>query len=96
MLPTRTTLPSLSVPMKLPKMALDNLSGNTLEWPEWSDQFIATNEQYGVSDSVKVNNLKTFVTGRTKPAIKGMVFSGQLFMWLDRLFITILEEMSWL
>ena len=59
--PTPTALPSVSVPMKLPKMVLDKFSGDPLEWPEWSGQFLATVDQAGVADSVKMKYLKTLV-----------------------------------
>ena len=77
--PAATGLPLVSVPMKLPKMVLDKYSGDPLEWPEWSGQFIATIDQSGVADSVKMNYLKTLVTGKAKAAIEGMGYSGQMY-----------------
>ena len=53
----QTVSPSGSVPMKLPNMVLDKYSGDPLEWPEWSSQFIATIEQSRIANSIKVKYL---------------------------------------
>ena len=66
-------------PMKLPKLVLDKFAGDPLEWPEWSGQFLATVDQAGVPDSVKMNYLKTLVTGRAKSSIDGMGYSGGMY-----------------
>ena len=60
-------------------MVFDKISGDALEWPEWTGQFIATIEQSGVSGSVKMNYLKTLVTGKTEAAIDGMEYCGQMY-----------------
>ena len=65
--------------MNWPKMVLNKLSGDRLDWFEWSGQFIATIEQSGFADSVKMNHLKTLVTGRAKATIKSMEYSGQTY-----------------
>ena len=76
---TPTTLPSILVPMKLPKIVLDKTSDDPLEWLEWSGQFIATIEQSGTADSVKTNYSKTLVIGKTKAAIEGMGYFVQFY-----------------
>ena len=72
-------LPAVMSPMKLPKLVLDKFAGDPLEWPEWSGQFLATVDQAGVPDSVKMNYLKTIVTGRAKSSIDGMGYSGGMY-----------------
>ena len=72
-------LPAVMSPMKLPKLVLDKFAGDPLEWPEWSGQFLATVDQAGVPDSVKMNYLKTLVTGRAKSSIDGMGYSGGMY-----------------
>ena len=76
---TFKNLPTVISPMKLPKLVLDKFSGDPLEWPEWSGQFLATVDQAGVPDSVKMNYLKTLVTGRAKSSIDGMGYSGGMY-----------------
>ena len=71
------TIPVTSIPMKLPKSVLDKFSGDPLEWPEWSGQFLATVDQGGVADSVKMKYLKTLVSGKAKAA--GMGYSGAMY-----------------
>ena len=73
------TIPETSIPMKLPKLVLDKFSGDPLEWPEWSRQFLATVDQAGVADSVKLNYLKTLVNGKAKAAVDGMGYSGAMY-----------------
>ena len=73
------TTPAVMSPKKLPKLVLDKFAGDPLEWPEWSGQFLATVDQAGVPDSVKMNFLKTLVTGRAKSSIDGMSFSGGMY-----------------
>ena len=60
-------------------MVLDKISGDLLEWPECSAQFVATIEQFGVAHSVKMNYLKTLVTGKAQAATEGMGYSVQLY-----------------
>ena len=49
--------------MKLPKIVQDQLSGNPLEWSEGSGRFLATTDESGAADSMKMNFLTTSVTG---------------------------------
>ena len=55
----------------LPKLKLAEFSGDPLEWPEWSQLFQATVHAANMDDSVKMNHLKTMVTGKAKEAIAG-------------------------
>ena len=56
----------------LPKLKLAEFSGDPLEWPEWSQLFQATVHAANIDDSVKMNHLKTMVTGKAKEAIAGL------------------------
>ena len=56
----------------LPKLKLAEFSGDLLEWPEWSQLFQATVHAAHVDDSVKMDHLKTMVTGKAKEAIAGL------------------------
>ena len=76
---TSAMLPPVSVSMKLPKLVLVEFEGNPLEWPERSGQFLATIDGSGLSDSHKMQYLKTLVTGKAKAAIEGMGYSGQMY-----------------
>ena len=61
----------------LPK--LTEFSGDTLEWPEWSGLFDIVVHQKPVSDTEKMQYLKTGLTGQAKVAISGMAFSSQSY-----------------
>ena len=63
----------------LPKLKLAEFSGDPLEWPEWSQLFQATVHAANVDDSVKLNNLKTMVTGKAKEAIVGMGYTAEVY-----------------
>ena len=56
------------VKSSLPK--LKPFSGDPLEWPEWSQLFQATVHAASMDESVKMNHLKTMVTGKTKEAMR--------------------------
>ena len=85
MFPTPTTLPSMSVPMNVPKIVLDNLAGGPSEWPERSGQFIATIEQSGIADSGKMNYLKTLITGKAKEQLRPWDTLVKFIMRLGRI-----------
>ena len=59
----------------LPKLKLAEFSGDPLEWPEWSQLFQATS----LDDSVKMNYLKTMVTGKAKEAIAGLGYTAETY-----------------
>ena len=65
--------------INLPKLKLPEFSGNPLEWPEWSSLFLATVDSAGIDNSLKMNHLKTLVSGRAKAAIDGMGYSGEMY-----------------
>ena len=65
----------------LPKLKLAEFSGEPLEWPEWSQLFQATVHAANIDDSVKMNHLKTMVTGKAKEAIAGLGYTAEMYMW---------------
>ena len=63
----------------LPKLKLADFSGDPLEWPEWSQLFQATVHAANIDDSVKMNHLKTMVTGKAKEAIAGLEYTAEMY-----------------
>ena len=63
----------------LPKLKLTEFSGDPLEWPEWSGLFDVVVHQKPISDTEKMQYLKTSLTGQAKAAISGMGFSSQSY-----------------
>ena len=63
----------------LPKVKLTELSGDPLEWPEWSGLFEVVVHQKPISDTEKMQYLNTSLTGQAKAAILGMGFSSQSY-----------------
>ena len=63
----------------LPKPKLAEFSGDPLEWPEWSQLFQATVHAANIDDSVKMNHLKTMVTGKVKEAIAGLGYTAEMY-----------------
>ena len=63
----------------LPKLKLAEFSGDPLEWPEWSQLFQATVHASNIDDSVKMNHLKTMVTGKAKEAIAGLGYTAEMY-----------------
>ena len=63
----------------LPKLKLAEFSGDPLEWPEWSQLFQATVHAANIDDSVKMNHLKTKVTGKDKEAIAGLGYTAEMY-----------------
>ena len=63
----------------LPKLKLAEFSGDPLEWPEWSQLFQATVHAANIDDSVKMNHLKTMITGKTKEAIAGLGYTAEMY-----------------
>ena len=60
----------------LPTLKLTEFSGDPLEWPEWSGIFDVVDRQKPISDTEKMQYLKTSLTGQTKPAESGTGFSS--------------------
>ena len=80
--PTSQVNPSTMLPvmgLKLPKLVLDKFSGDPLEWPEWSGQFLSTVDEAVLDDNVKMKYLKTLVTGKARAAIEGMGYNGSMY-----------------
>ena len=63
----------------LPKLKLAEFSCDPLEWPEWSQLFQATVHAAYIDDSVKMNHLKTMVTGKAKEAIADLGYTAEMF-----------------
>ena len=63
----------------LPKLKLTEFSGDPLEWPEWSSLFDVVVHQKPISDTEKMQYLKTSLTGQAKAAISGIGFSSQSY-----------------
>ena len=63
----------------LPKLKLAEFSGDPLEWPERSQLFQATGHAANMDDSVKMNHLKTMVTGKAKEAIAGLGYTAEMY-----------------
>ena len=63
----------------LPKLKLAEFSGDPLEWPEWSQLFQATVHAANMDESVKMNHLKTTVTGKAKEAIAGLGYTAEMY-----------------
>ena len=63
----------------MPKLKLAEFSGDPLEWPEWSQLFQATVHAANIDDSVKMNHLKTMVTGKAKEAIAGLGYTAEMY-----------------
>ena len=63
----------------LPKLKLTEFSGDPLEWPEWSQRFQATVHAANIDDSVKMNHLKTMVTGKAKEALAGLGYTAKMY-----------------
>ena len=63
----------------LPKLKLTQLSEDPLEWPEWSGLFDVLVHQKTISDTEKMQYLKTSLTGQAKAEISGVGFSSQSY-----------------
>ena len=63
----------------LPTLKLAEFSGDPLEWAEWSQLFQPTVHAANIDDSVKMNHLKTIVTGKAKEAIAGLGYTAEMY-----------------
>ena len=63
----------------LPKLKLTEFSGDPLEGPEWCELFDVIVHQKKLSDTEKMQYLKTSLTGQAKAAISGLGFSSQSY-----------------
>ena len=69
----------MSLPASLPKLKLAEFSGHTLEWREWSGLFLSTVNDANIDSSLKMNHLKTLVTGEAKEVIPGLGYTGDMY-----------------
>ena len=78
--PTRIENMSLpaSLPASLPKLKLAEFSGDPLDWPE-SGLFLSTVHAANIDTSLKMNHLKTLVTGKAKEVIAGLGYTGDMY-----------------
>ena len=63
----------------LPKLKLTKFSGDPLEWLEWCELFEVIVHQKKLSDTEKMEYLKTSLAGQAKAAISGLGFSSQSY-----------------
>ena len=70
---------TMSLPASLPKLKLPEFSGDPLEWPEWSGLFLSTVHAANIDVSLKMNHLKTLVTGKAKEVIAGLGYTGDMY-----------------
>ena len=74
-----TRIENMSPPASLPKLKLAEISGDPLEWPEWSGLFLSTVHAANIDTSLKMNHLKTLVTGKAKEVIAGLGYTGDMY-----------------
>ena len=70
---------AVSLLASLPKLKLAEFSGDPLEWPEWSGLFLSTVHAANIDASLKMNHLKTLVTGKAKGVIAGLGYTGDMY-----------------
>ena len=63
----------------MPKLKLTEISGDPLEWPEWSKLFQAIVHAANMDDSVRMNHFKTMVTGKAKEAIADLGYTAEMY-----------------
>ena len=63
----------------LPKLKLTEFLGDPLEWPQWSELFDVMGHQKRLSDTEKLQYLKTSLTGQAKATVSGLDFSSQAY-----------------
>ena len=63
----------------LPKLKMAEFSGDPLELPELSQLFQATFHAANMDDSVKMNHLKTMVTGKAKKATACSGYTAEMY-----------------
>ena len=62
-------------PRGLPKLKLNEISGDPLDWPECAELFDVIVHQKRLNDTEKMQYLKISLTGQAKAAISGLGFS---------------------
>ena len=76
---TPAALPSVTIPMKLPKMLMDKCFGISLEWPEWFVEFPVSMKESFSADRVKMSYLRTLIAGKAEAATEGNGYSGSMY-----------------
>ena len=74
-----TRIENMSLLASLPNLKLAEFSGDPLEWPEWSGLFLSTEHAANIDTSLKMNHLKTLVTGKAKEVIAGLGYTGDMY-----------------
>ena len=74
-----TRIENMSLPASLPKLKLAEFSGDPLEWPEWSGLILSTVHAANIDTSLKMNHLKTLVTGKAKEVLAGLGYTGDMY-----------------
>ena len=74
-----TRIENMSLPASLPKLKIAEFSGDPLEWPEWSGLFLSTVHAANIDTSLKMNHLKTLVTGKAKELIAGLGYTEDMY-----------------
>ena len=69
----------MSLPTSLPKWKLAEVSGDPLEWAKLSGLFLSTVHAANIDTSLKMNHLKTLVTGKAKEVIVGLCYTGDMY-----------------
>ena len=57
---------------QLPKLKLKSFDGNPLEWPEWSNMFVAIVHNPTIPNLEKMSHLKTLLTSKARSAKASM------------------------
>ena len=70
---------AVSLPASLPKLKQAEFSGDPLEWTECSGLFLSTVHAANIDASLKMNHLKTLVTGKAKEVIAGLDYIEDMY-----------------
>ena len=79
----------MGLPASLPKLKLAEFSVDPLELPERSRLCLSTVHAANIDTNLKMNHLKTQVTGKTKDAIAGLGYTGDMY---DVVWNTVIDQ----
>ena len=66
--------------MSLPRISIDNFTGDTLKWHQWFSFFKATiHNNSGLSDAQKMTYLQNSVTHKARDSISGYSYNGDYY-----------------
>ena len=66
--------------LSLPKISIDNFTGDSLNWHQWFSFFKATiHNNSGLSDAQKMTYLQNFVTHKARGSISGYAYNGDYY-----------------